>query len=47
MVFSPVMSPIYIPGHFARAEVNDRYTGPDLNLPKKTMEVSSLLSMGA
>lgn len=26
------MSPVYIPGHFARAGVNDRYMGPDLNL---------------
>lgn len=28
------MSPIFIPGHFARAGVNDRYMRPDLNLPQ-------------
>lgn len=46
-VFSPGTSLIYIPGHFARAGVNDRYMGPDLKLPKKPLEVSSLLSMEA
>lgn len=32
---NPGRSPIFIPGHLARAGVNDRYLGPDLNLPPK------------
>lgn len=40
------MNPIFIPGHFARAGVDDRDMGPGLNL-LKTRGCSSLLPMGA